>query len=123
MGPSLKFNSPPGTLSGGAGVAVKFSVDLSILYDYGEVGYKDVRFTAATGSAWTKIITQMSFSGTDSSANRKLGFTITHPKSAGKEAAYWIDVTIVSSKYKLSTKHRFNFNFKVTTAIGVGGEN
>merc|ERR1711935_1324313 len=76
MGPSLKFNSPPGTLSGGASVAVKFSVDLSILYDYGEVGYKDVRFTAATGSAWTKIITQMSFSGTDSSADRKLGFTI-----------------------------------------------
>jgi hypothetical protein len=32
------------------------------------------------------------------SANRKMEFTITHPTSAKKEAAYWIDVTIASTK-------------------------
>jgi len=50
-------------------------------------------------------------------------FTITHPKSAKKEAAYWIDVTIASAKFKLSTKHRLKVNFKATTSIGPGGEN
>ena len=32
------------------------------------------------------------------SAKRKMEFTITHPASAKKEAAYWIDVTIASAK-------------------------
>ena len=32
-------------------------------YDYGEVGYKDVKFTAATDKAWGSIITKMKFSG------------------------------------------------------------
>jgi len=41
-----------------------------------------------------------------------MGFTITHPKSGKEEQSYWIDVTITSSKYKLSTKHRLNFDFK-----------
>jgi len=51
-----------------------------------------------------------------------MGFTITHPKSGKEEQSYWIDVTITSSKYKLSTKHRLNFDFKAGLEMGLGGE-
>jgi len=118
--PSLKFGSIADTLSASAGKATVFAIDLSILYDYGEVGYKDVKFTAATDKAWGSIITQMKFSGATTSAKRKMEFTITHPASAKKEAAYWIDVTIASAKYKLSTKHRLSFKFTTTLPFSFG---
>jgi len=121
--PSLKFGTNPLSISGEAGKANKFSVDLSVLYAYGEVGYQDVRFSAATDKAWGSIITQIKFSGATTSAKRKMEFSVTHPTSAKKEATYWIDVTISSAKFKLSTKHRLNVGFKVSTAIGTGGTN
>jgi len=121
--PSLKFADNSRLTSGEAGKAVPVSVDLSIQYEYGEAGYKDVQFSAATDKAWGSIITQIKFSGATTGDKRKMEFKITHPKSAGKKAAYWIDVTISSAKYKLSTKHRYKFDFNVATSIGVGGEN
>ena len=45
-------------------------------------------------------------------AERKLEFSLNHPTSAKKDAVYYIDVTVVSKKFKLSTKQRFNIHFK-----------
>ena len=80
------------------GRARVFSVDLSIIYGYGEAGCKDVKFSAATDSGWGKIINKFTFSGAADQPERKMGFTVTHPKNAKQEVTYWIDVTITSDK-------------------------
>jgi len=94
-------------------------VDLSVLYTYGEAGMKDLRFSATTASGWSGVINKFSFTGT-TFEDRKMAFHITHPKSAGKTASYWIDVTVASAKYKTTFKHRLNFKFKVATPFGDG---
>jgi len=87
--PSLKFGANPLSVSGGAGKANTFSVDLSVLYAYGEDGYKDVRFSATTDKAWGSIITQIKFSGATTSAKRKMEFSI--PPDERKERSGVLD--------------------------------
>jgi len=117
--PSVKFGSLLNPLIVPAGKAKAFSVDLEVLYGYGEAGYKDVQFTASTDKLWGSIVNKFQFTGSASSPDRKLGFTITHPKAAKETATYHIDVTITSAKYKLSSKHRLTINVKVRVGASV----
>jgi len=124
--PSLAFGKLEDPLPCPPGKAKQWFVDINVLYGYGEAGYKDVQFSAETDKSWGSILGQFKFSGvhftgTTGTANRQMAFTVTHPKSAKKEATYWIDVTIKSAKYKLSTKHRLTINVKAQTGFGPGG--
>ena len=86
--PSLKFGSFKNPFTGPAGKAKPYSVDFSVLYGYGEAGYKDVQFTAATDKSWGSILSKFQFSGSASQAERKLGFSINHPKSVKKDVGW-----------------------------------
>ena len=114
--PACKFNNVPAKFSGPAGKAKAFSVDLEVLYDYGEAGYKDVAFSYSTSSAFSKIVTGVKFSGDESQSLRKMAFSVNHPKSGKKETRYYVDVKITSKKYKLASTHRFVINYKVSAS-------
>ena len=119
--PAFKFYNVPAQFKGPAGKAKAFSVDLEVLYGYGEAGYKDVAFSYSTTSAFSKIVTGVKFSGDGAQSLRKMAFSITHPKSGKKETQYYIDVKITSTKYKLNSEKRFVIPFKVLTGLGAGG--
>ena len=120
--PAFKFYNVPAKFTGSAGKAKAFVVDLEVLYDYGEAGYKDVAFSYATTSAFNKIVTGVKFTGDESQSLRKMAFSVNHPKSGKKETQYYIDVKITSTKYKLNSQQRFFINYKVLTGFGPGGK-
>jgi len=120
--PAFKFYNVPSQFNGPHSKAKAFSVDLEVLYDYGEAGYKDVVFSYSTTSAFSKIVTGIKFTGDGAQSLRKMAFSITHPKAGKKETQYYIDVTITSKKYKLNSQQRFLINFKVQTGFGPGGK-
>ena len=111
----------PAQFAGPAGKPTVFSVDLEVLYDYGEAGYKDVVFSYSTSSAFSKIVTGVKFTGDEAQSLRKMAFSVTHPKAAKKETQYYMDVKITSEKYKLNSQQRFVINFKRQSAMGPGG--
>jgi len=55
-------------------------------------------------------------------AERKLEFSINHPTSAKKEAVYYIDLTVISKKFKLMTKQRFNIHYTSFSGFANGAE-
>ena len=112
----------PAQFAGPAGKPTVFSVDLEVLYDYGEAGYKDVVFSYSTSSAFSKIVTGVKFTGDEAQSLRKMAFSVTHPKAAKKETQYYIDVKITSTKYKLNSQQRFVINFKHLAGFGQGGQ-
>jgi len=120
--PTFKFYNVPAKFSGPAGTAKAFVVDLEVLYDYGEAGYKDVVFSYSTTSAFNKIVTSVKFTGDESQSLRKMEFSVNHPKAGKKEAQYYIDVTVTSKKYKLNSQKRFIINFKHQAGLGPGGQ-
>jgi len=109
-------------LAGAAGKAKAFAIDFNVEYDYGLDGYKDVMFSVSVGSSFRSIITSAKVTGSADKAERKLEFSLNHPKSAKKDAVYYIDVTIVSKKFKLSTKQRFNIHFKAIGGLAEGSD-
>ena len=119
--PTFKFYNLPAQFKGPAGKAKAFSVDLEVLYGYGEAGYKDVKFSYATSKELSKIVTKVSFGGDTAVADRTIKFSITHPKGQKKEADYYVDVTITSAKYKFSNKRRLAIKFKAQNGLGPGG--
>ena len=119
--PDFKFVNVPNPFKGPAGKAKEFSVAMSVINGYGEAGYKDVKFSFTTATAFSKIITKVSFGGDVTQADRTMKLSVTHPKDSKKLAVYFIDVTITSAKYKLSSKHRITVKFKVQTGLGEGG--
>ena len=96
--PAFKFLNVPAQFSAPAGKAKTFVVDLEVLYDYGEAGYKDVVFTHSTTSAFSKIVTGVKFTGDEAQSARKMEFSVNHPKSAKKEAQYYVDIKVTSKK-------------------------
>ena len=120
--PTVKFHNVPAKFTGPAGKAKAFSVDLEVLYDYGEAGYKDVAFSYSTASAFSKIVTGVTFTGDAAQSSRKMAFSITHPKAGKKETQYYIDVKVTSTKYKLNSQQRFLINFKHQAGLGPGGK-
>ena len=119
--PDFKFDNVPALFKGPAGKAKEFTVALSVIYGYGEAGYKDVKFSYATSKELSKIITKVSFGGDTAVADRTIKFSVTHPKGQKKEADYYVDVTITSAKYKFSNKHRLAIKFKAQNGLGPGG--
>ena len=120
--PAFKFYNVPVQFKGPHSKAKAFSVDLEVLYDYGEAGYKDVVFSYSTSSAFSKIVTGVKFTGDEAQSLRKMAFSVTHPKAAKKETQYYIDVKITSKKYKLNSQQRFLINFKYQAGLGPGGK-
>ena len=120
--PAFKFLKVPAQFVGPAGKAKAFSVDLEVLYDYGEAGYKDVAFSFSTTSAFSKIVTGVKFTGDAAQRLRKMAFSVTHPKGGKKETQYYMDVTVTSKKYKLNSQQRFFINFKAQTGLGPGAK-
>jgi len=120
--PSLKFAAGlDQKLAAAVGKAKAFAIDFNVDYDYGADGYNDVEFSVSVGSSFRSIITSAKVTGSSDKAERKLEFSLNHPTSAKKEAVYYIDVTVVSKKYKLLTKQRFNIHFTAVKGLGAGG--
>lgn len=119
--PTFKFTAGNDQkLSGGPGKKKAFAIALDLHYDYGEAGLKDVQFTTSIGSSFRSIVTSARVTG--STSERKLEFNVQHPKSAKKEAVYYIDVTVKSNKFKLQSKQRFNIHYKAVSGLAEGAQ-